>query len=91
MQSIGAGSFRLLCILMYNKFLGWKYYHIFHLLIIFLIDDVLVFAISMLVLLTVVSFNYQDVCGGKSCFWISNYNVSSKNGPEIMYVELDSC
>ncbi|WKA02337.1 hypothetical protein VitviT2T_020539 [Vitis vinifera] len=26
----------------------------------------------------------KDVCGGKSCFWISNYNVSSKNGPEIM-------
>ncbi|KAK9283156.1 hypothetical protein L1049_011387 [Liquidambar formosana] len=26
----------------------------------------------------------KDVCGGHSCFWIKNYNVSSRNGPEIM-------
>nr|XP_023918289.1 alpha-N-acetylglucosaminidase-like [Quercus suber] len=26
----------------------------------------------------------RDVCGGQCCFLISNYNSSSKNGPEIM-------
>ncbi|KAF3975926.1 hypothetical protein CMV_000839 [Castanea mollissima] len=26
----------------------------------------------------------RDVCGGQSCFLISNYNSSSKNGPEIV-------
>ncbi|KAK6928768.1 Alpha-N-acetylglucosaminidase, tim-barrel domain [Dillenia turbinata] len=25
-----------------------------------------------------------DVCGGCSCFWITNNNISSRNGPEIM-------
>lgn len=30
---------------------------------------------------------FQDVCGGDSCFIISNYNKSSQNGPEIMYVK----
>ncbi|GMY22520.1 alpha-N-acetylglucosaminidase isoform X1, partial [Fagus crenata] len=27
---------------------------------------------------------HHDVCGGQSCFLISNYNSSSKNGPEIV-------
>ena len=37
------------------------------------------------------NFKYQDVCGGQSCFLISNYNSSSKNGPEIVYVGYNSC
>ncbi|XP_050283732.1 alpha-N-acetylglucosaminidase [Quercus robur] len=36
----------------------------------------------------VLSFQFKivprDVCGGQSCFLISNYNSSSKNGPEIV-------
>lgn len=26
----------------------------------------------------------KDVCGGDSCFWIENYNKSSRHGPEIV-------
>ncbi|KAF8403783.1 hypothetical protein HHK36_011889 [Tetracentron sinense] len=26
----------------------------------------------------------KDVCGGYSCFWINNYNSSSRKGPEII-------
>ena len=35
--------------------------------------------------------DFQDACGGDSCFLINNYNKSSQSGPEIMYVKWNLC
>lgn len=39
-----------------------------------------------IMMITICSSKYQDVCGGSSCFLIDNYKRTSQNEPEITYV-----